>query len=55
MCSECRVVRPNPPPAERLLFLHAWRYSGEGWSYETELPEWAKEDWHWPGSSTATG
>ena len=51
MCSECRIVRPNPPPAERLLYLHAVRYAGEGWAYEAPMPGWAKEDWRYPAES----
>ncbi|KAJ2161967.1 DRAP deaminase [Coemansia sp. RSA 552] len=43
-CSKCaNVDLPNPKPDELCIWLHAWRYSGPGWSYETPLPEWARE------------
>ncbi|KAG0175302.1 hypothetical protein DFQ28_001831 [Apophysomyces sp. BC1034] len=42
-CSDCGVaLMADPKPDELYIWLHAWRYSGNGWSYETELPEWAK-------------
>ncbi|KAF7726409.1 hypothetical protein EC973_008743 [Apophysomyces ossiformis] len=41
-CADCGVVMmPDPKPEELYIWLHAWRYSGNGWSYETRLPEWA--------------
>jgi hypothetical protein len=24
-----------------LMTLHCWRYSGDGWAFETQLPDWA--------------
>jgi hypothetical protein len=46
----------DPAPAELEIWLHAWKYSGcsapenegeegELWSYESEAPEWGREDW----------
>ncbi|KAJ2046126.1 hypothetical protein GGI03_005440 [Coemansia sp. RSA 2337] len=41
-CDKCSdPFMPDPTPDELCIWLHAWRYSGPGWSYETELPEWA--------------
>ena len=49
----------DPSPAELEIWLHAWKYSGrsppegegeEGkvWSYESEVPEWGRDDWQGP-------
>ncbi|KAI8369647.1 pseudouridine synthase [Radiomyces spectabilis] len=44
-CEQCSVsLLPDPKPEDLYIWLHAWRYAGNGWSYETELPEWARED-----------
>ena len=40
-CSECRTSYKDPPPDTLLLFLHALKYSGDGWSYQTPPPSWA--------------
>ena len=40
-CQECRVQYKDPPPDTLVMFLHALKYSGEGWQYQTELPDWA--------------
>ncbi|KAI9311926.1 DRAP deaminase [Dichotomocladium elegans] len=43
-CDECGLMlTPDPQPKELFIWLHAWRYAGEGWAYETELPSWAEE------------
>ncbi|KAI7871871.1 pseudouridine synthase [Spinellus fusiger] len=43
-CGECSIeLLKDPVPKDLFIWLHAWRYSGEHWAYETELPEWAKE------------
>ncbi|KAJ2375866.1 DRAP deaminase [Coemansia sp. RSA 2607] len=42
VCDKCMdPVMPDPTEDELCIWLHAWRYSGPGWSYETPLPEWA--------------
>lgn len=28
------------------VFFFFPRFQGPGWEYETELPEWARVDWH---------
>ena len=40
-CQECRTVYRDPPPDTLVMYLHALRYSGDGWSYSTEMPAWA--------------
>ncbi|KAJ2745060.1 DRAP deaminase [Coemansia sp. BCRC 34301] len=41
-CDKCAdPFLPDPTPDQLCIWLHAWRYSGPGWSYETDLPEWA--------------
>ncbi|KAJ1863876.1 DRAP deaminase, partial [Coemansia sp. RSA 486] len=44
VCDKCTdPVLPDPKPEELCIWLHAWRYSGPGWSYETPLPAWSVE------------
>ncbi|KAJ2831480.1 DRAP deaminase [Coemansia furcata] len=41
-CDKCAdPFMPDPTPEQLCIWLHAWRYSGPGWSYETDLPQWA--------------
>ncbi|XP_075213779.1 rluA pseudouridine synthase 2 [Lycorma delicatula] len=44
-CYECKVKYRDPKPRDLVMYLHAWKYRGPGWSYETELPAWARVDW----------
>ncbi|XP_066596997.1 pseudouridylate synthase RPUSD2-like isoform X2 [Prorops nasuta] len=44
-CYECKVKYRDPKPSDLVMYLHAWRYSGPGWEYETPLPAWAASDW----------
>lgn len=45
-CKECFLpLWPDPKPSELYIYLHALRYSTSKWSFETEIPFWAKEDW----------
>ena len=43
-CVECRTVYKDPPPDTLVMYLHALRYTcqHQGWSYSTEMPDWAK-------------
>jgi len=41
-CVECKLDYKDPPPRTLVMYLHALKYSGEGWSYKTEMPDWAK-------------
>ncbi|KAM4625960.1 pseudouridylate synthase RPUSD2 [Polymixia lowei] len=45
LCSECKLVRPDPTEKELIMYLHALRYKGPDFEYCTQLPDWAKEDW----------
>lgn len=45
LCSECKLVRPDPTNKELIMYLHALRYKGPDFEYSTRLPDWAKEDW----------
>lgn len=41
-CPECWIDFKDPREEELRIDLHAWKYEGPGWKFETELPEWAK-------------
>ncbi|XP_034432224.1 RNA pseudouridylate synthase domain-containing protein 2 isoform X1 [Hippoglossus hippoglossus] len=45
LCSECKLVRPDPTEKELIMYLHALRYKGPDFEYSTRAPDWAKEDW----------
>src|ERR1700737_5485976 len=56
VCDVCGTqLYLDPAPGELEIWLHAWKYSGrpqdkegeEGkpWSYQSEVPEWGREDW----------
>ncbi|XP_022606268.1 RNA pseudouridylate synthase domain-containing protein 2 [Seriola dumerili] len=45
LCSECKLVRPDPTEKELIMYLHALRYKGPDFEYSTCLPDWAREDW----------
>ncbi|TKS86623.1 RNA pseudouridylate synthase domain-containing protein 2 [Collichthys lucidus] len=45
LCSECKLVRPDPTEKELIMYLHALRYKGPDFEYSTRLPDWAEEDW----------
>ncbi|CDQ86855.1 unnamed protein product [Oncorhynchus mykiss] len=45
LCSECKIVRPDPTEKELIMYLHALRYKGPDFEYSTRLPDWAKDDW----------
>lgn len=44
-CSECQVKYRDPKPKDLIMYLHAHRYEGPNWSYETTLPPWADVNW----------
>lgn len=46
LCQSCKKKYRDPKPHELLIFLHAHRYKGEGWDFQTEIPNWAKEEWN---------
>ncbi|XP_014899786.1 pseudouridylate synthase RPUSD2 isoform X1 [Poecilia latipinna] len=45
LCSECKLVRPDPTEKELIMYLHALRYKGPDFEYSTQLPNWAEADW----------
>lgn len=44
-CSECKLKYRDPKPMDLIMYLHAHRYEGPNWSYETSLPPWADVNW----------
>jgi tRNA pseudouridine synthase 9 len=60
ICDVCGTqLYLDPSFAELEIWLHAWKYSGrsaperEGeagkvWSYQSEVPDWGREDWQGP-------
>lgn len=42
-CTECHTHHPDPTPNELIMYLHALRYSGDGWDFKTDPPEWAQD------------
>ena len=54
VCETCGTqLYVDPSPDEFEIWLHAWKYGGDGglgeddrpWSYQVEVPEWGREDW----------
>ena len=39
-CTECKTVYKDPPKDTLVMFLHALKYSGQDWSYSTDMPSW---------------
>ncbi|ESO84214.1 hypothetical protein LOTGIDRAFT_107992 [Lottia gigantea] len=44
-CEECQNTYKNPEPKDLILYLHAYKYEGPGWSYKASAPYWAADDW----------
>jgi tRNA pseudouridine synthase 8/2,5-diamino-6-(5-phospho-D-ribitylamino)-pyrimidin-4(3H)-one deaminase len=46
-CQECLVpLMPDPKEEDSLyIYLHAIKYETDDWSYEDEMPWWARIDW----------
>ncbi|KAJ3271143.1 RNA pseudouridylate synthase domain containing protein 2 [Terramyces sp. JEL0728] len=45
-CDGCINKRQDPKPEQLVIWLHSLKYEGEGWEFETGLPEWAKDGWN---------
>jgi hypothetical protein len=46
LCPHCPLVAPQGWPTNlQPLWLHAWRYSCDDWSFEARPPEWAAVEW----------
>lgn len=44
-CRDCNSKYYDPPLRRLFLYLHALRYSGDGWSFESEMPAWGRDTW----------
>lgn len=44
-CRDCVDKYHDPPLRNMFLYLHALKYSGDGWCYESEMPVWARDTW----------
>ncbi|XP_060084176.1 pseudouridylate synthase RPUSD2-like [Ylistrum balloti] len=44
-CFYCRKSFMDPKPSDMIMYLHALKYKGPKWEYETPLPDWARDDW----------
>lgn len=54
-CKICDLPsRADPEPEKRIMYLHAWKYQAKEWSFETDLPEWAKSSFPLDTVSTET-
>lgn len=49
-CYECKVQFKDPKLQDLVMYLHALKYKGPEWEYETELPDWAHAEWIQPPS-----
>lgn len=47
-CQECKIRYKDPKPTDLVMYLHALRYSGPDWAYETPMPAWADVNWKEP-------
>eukprot|EP00794_Sanderia_malayensis_P011158 gene11158-12330_t len=43
-CTDCLNPMPDPSEDDLVMYLHALKYTGPGWQYETKVPSWAKAD-----------
>lgn len=44
-CYECKINYKDPEPKDLIMYLHAFKYSGPDWAYETPMPVWADINW----------
>ncbi|KAJ3325694.1 RNA pseudouridylate synthase domain containing protein 2 [Boothiomyces sp. JEL0866] len=44
-CDGCINKRQDPKPEQLIIWLHSLKYEGDGWEFETGLPDWARESW----------
>ena len=40
-CKECTLNYSDPNQEQLVMYLHAYKYSGDGWTFETKIPSWA--------------
>lgn len=43
LCKSCQILYPDPTPDQLFLYLHAYKYTGPDWAFQTPLPPWATE------------
>jgi hypothetical protein len=43
ICPECKNPPPHPLTIQQSIWLHAWRYEGPDWQFETNRPAWSME------------
>ncbi|TRM68824.1 hypothetical protein BD626DRAFT_543810 [Schizophyllum amplum] len=54
-CAECYLpLHPDPKPESLYIFLHALRYTTSLGEFETEMPEWAAEEFVWDQSAACS-
>ena len=44
-CFECAYPTEDPIPEQLSIWLHAYEYQSDNWTYCTERPKWAEFDW----------
>lgn len=40
-CLDCAMPKPDPSESDMYICLHAYQYSGPGFEFTTEYPDWA--------------
>jgi len=48
LCDKCLNPPADPDQHDLILYLHAHKYSGANWSFETSTPFWAESDFKTP-------
>ena len=48
LCVKCKNKPADPPKEDLILYLHCFKYSGPDWSFESKMPEWAKDGYQVP-------
>ena len=52
ICDKCNEPPADPKHEDLILYLHAYKYSGPDWSFETDLPYWAEQNYKSPDCYT---
>lgn len=48
LCDKCNEMPADPLAEDLLLYLHAHKYSGKDWKFESKIPEWGEKDYVTP-------
>lgn len=43
-CLECKLKFKDPRLQDLVMYLHAFKYKGPNWEYQTPFPDWARDD-----------